>query len=120
MITGQTLRITSVDGNTVTFEAGGSECRYILEPFLRGHEAHAPVKPGDVLAAIRNSTPGDSTLVQAPCGCQALLDQTETLPTAGQSIVTVTNYRGFRIDVVAQLVGDGWNTGVGTLARIGG
>jgi hypothetical protein len=70
---GQTFRVKTVSGNEVTVEMGGSERRYLLNPFARGHEGHGPVQAGDVLVAVSDSTPGDSTLVTAPCGCRVLL-----------------------------------------------
>ncbi len=57
----------------VVVNRDGTDRRYLLDPFERSHEGHAAVKPGDVLVAVTDTTPGGSTLVQAPCGCSALL-----------------------------------------------
>jgi hypothetical protein len=73
MLAGQNFKVKSIKNDVVTFDFDGRECSYILNPFELSHEGHDPVKVGDVLSAAKDSTPGDSTLVQARCGCRALL-----------------------------------------------
>jgi hypothetical protein len=67
---GQTLRVESVTGKTITIQSGA---RYGLGAVLRGHEQHSGPRVGDILVVATNSTPGGDTLVTLPCGCSALL-----------------------------------------------
>lgn len=67
---GQTLRVKAVTGSMVTFDSGLS---YGLGPATRGHDAHAPLRVGDVLVVVGDSAPNGDTLAKLPCHCELLL-----------------------------------------------
>ena len=68
---GQTLRVEAVTASIVTFDPG---LRYRLGPATRGHEAHAPLRVGDVLVVVMNSAPNGGTLKKLLlCHCELLL-----------------------------------------------
>ncbi len=67
---GHTLRVEAITANRITVHGDRS---YELGPPTRGHEAHAPLKVGDVLVVAKDSLQNGDTLVTLPCQCQQLL-----------------------------------------------
>ena len=67
---GQTLRVEAITETRVTFNG---DRNYELTPATRGHDAHGPLKVGDVVVVAQDSAPNGDMLVTLPCRCQLLV-----------------------------------------------
>jgi hypothetical protein len=64
---GQTLRVEAITETRVMFNG---DRYYELTPAIRGHDAHGPLKVGDVVVVAQDSAPNGDMLVALPCRCQ--------------------------------------------------
>jgi len=71
---GQTLRVEAITETHVTFNG---DRNYELTPATRGHDAHGPLKVGDVVVVAQDSAPNGDMLVTLPADASSWPSRTK-------------------------------------------
>jgi hypothetical protein len=73
---GDRLVAVIVTSLSVIIERDGTQQRFSLGPFSRGHEAHPRLRAGDTLVVVTETRTNGHTEVEVPeCGCRAMIWQ---------------------------------------------
>lgn len=71
---GEQLVAVTVAALAVVIVRNGSEQRFSVGPFTRGHEAHRRLRAGDTLVVVTDTRANGQTEVELPdCGCRAMI-----------------------------------------------